>query len=451
MSNDDPTAKAISAITDYLRTQSILDQIPVFDGKESNLRSFIYDIEQGFAMLGENSDERNYLAKIMPKIRGPAREAVEGRTFATIKDLVTRLKEAFTTASLSFAHYHTQLSQLKMSTRESITEYGNRAKQLVAMCRTALTNEFGAEKLETYLPLVNSAALNGFLRGLKQELELRVIVRRPTTLDMAIEIARAEEQSATERFASRGFSQFHPPSFTRPFQSSYLPPRGYPPIAEAHPAFQSTSQNIRRGGEPFNRSRDSLPAHLVNSQEAEYNRPYMTPRNPPLARSAYQPPLPRYAERETATHMIHPGPEIYPQHQTHHEFYPPYSGFQSFQEGEYHYPNGYHDYYQNHGRIRHANPDPQYYPYYDQPGPSVSEHMIPNMNPSQSMPPPMNQAQTTTPIESHNCDLNLTGARLATQQASANQKNPPTAPTYTIMKASALQKKLTSSHPTQKL
>ena len=201
-------------------------------------------------------------------------------------------KEEFTTASLSFAHYHTQLSQLKMLTRESVTVYGNRAEQLVAMCRTALTNEFGAKKLETYLPLVNSAAMNGFLRGLKQELELQVIGRRPTTLDMAIEIARAEEQSATERFASCGFSSFHPPSFTRPFQSSYLPPRGYPPTAEAHPAFQSTSQNIRRGGEPFNRSRDTLPAHLVNSQEAEYNRPYMTPRNPPFARSAYQPPLP---------------------------------------------------------------------------------------------------------------------------------------------------------------
>ena len=121
-----------------------------------------------------------------------------------------------------------------------------------------------------------------------------------------------------------------------------------------------------------------------------------------------------------ATHMTYPGPETYPQHQTQQEFYPPYSGFQSFQEGDYHHPNGYHGYYPNYGRVWHANPDLQYYPYYDQPGPSVSEHMIPNLCPCQPMPPPTNQAQTITSSESHNSDLNLTGARLATQQASGN-------------------------------
>ena len=449
MPDDDSTAKAISAITDYLRMQSILDQIPVFDGKESNLRSFIYDVEQGFAILGKDASERDYLIKIMPKIRGSAREVVEGRTFATIKELVTRLKEAFTTTSLSFAHYHTQLSQLKMSGPESVTEYGNRAKHLVALCRTALTNEFGAEKLETYLPLVNSAALNGFLRGLKQELELRVIIRGPTTLELAIEIAKAEEQSAAERSRLRGFSSPHPLPFSRPFQPSYPAPRGYPRPTDIRPPFQSAPQSNGRGGENFNRPRDILPAHLVNPQETEYNH-YPTPRNQPFTRPAYQPPVPRYAERETAIHAMYSSPDTYPEYQTQQEPYPSYSGHQSFHEGNHYYdPHGFPDYQQNHG-VWYTSPTPQYYSYHDQPGPKAGDATLQNSATFQSLPSSVERAQPSTTSEGRSSDLNLTSARLATQQASASPGKIPTAPTYTIMKVSALQKNLMSSNPTRK-
>ena len=160
-------ANAFNSKTHYLQRQNALSQVPTFAGKESELRSFVLDVAQTFASLGEGANEVEFVKRILPKLRGRARECIEDQKFADLKSLVIRLEESFTALGLNFAHYHSQLSQLKMSANESVLEFASRIRTLISKAKATISHEFGETTINSYTPIVTAAALNGFLRGLR--------------------------------------------------------------------------------------------------------------------------------------------------------------------------------------------------------------------------------------------------------------------------------------------
>ena len=134
------------------------------------------------AVSAVQANEAEFVSSVIPKIRGTAHECMERKAFESIKSLTKHLKESFATAGLTFTHYHTQLSQVKMSSVESVQEYASRVRRLVSKTKAALSNEFGEENMNSYTPIVTAEGLNGFLRGLRPDIAIRVAIRRPKTL-----------------------------------------------------------------------------------------------------------------------------------------------------------------------------------------------------------------------------------------------------------------------------
>lgn len=284
-------AVAVTAMTEYFQVQTILNQIPTFDGKEANLRTFALEAENALSLLDAGTDQGKFVKQILSKLRGIARESVEGKTFADLKSFIKHLKETFTCTTLPFAHYHTLLSQAKMSNTETVTEFGLKVKDLIKRCKAALS-------------LVDSTALNGFFRGLRDELELRVAIHKPTTLDQAIEFGRLEEQLVAGRIATRVPSD--PGPFPRPFHPPVPGQRNFGYAGPARPPYQPPLQPHSRSNGQFD-PRSQNPSVQNNApQRDELNRPFMAPRNIAHANGHFQPPDPRYADYPTrGTHFIH--------------------------------------------------------------------------------------------------------------------------------------------------
>ena len=358
-------ANAVNVMTHYLQWQNALSQVPMFDGKESELRSFVLDVEQAFVSLGEGANEVEFVKRILPKLCGRARECIEGQTFADLKSLVKRLKESFTAVGLTFAHYHSQLSQLKMSTNESVSEFASRIRKLISKAKAAISHEFGEATINTYTPIVTAAALNGFLRGLRPDLEIRVAIRKPSNLEAAIEVARDEECRAIDRYPSHndltGF-------FPRPFPPPRFPMVSRPPISGFS---QRNSQNPGRF-DP--RMPNHWPARPTHFRDNEINRPFMKPRNPHHS----QPPTPRYADRENvrAVHYA----EAY---QSTEDYAEPYNLYQQY------YPAGYenfggHEYEQMYGNpysgVYFGDPNPHIMPHRGYSHPKEGKNCVNNNN-----------------------------------------------------------------------
>ena len=440
MSNDANTAAAIAAaeavaeMTRYFRWQRALDRVPNFDGKESELRSFVFDVEQAFASLGANADESEFVKQVVVKIRGSARECLDSKTFCDIKSLVKVLKESFAASGLPFAHYLTQLSQLKMSNAETVTEYASKTRGLINKAKAALSNEYGEEQIPLFTPIMTQSALDGFLRGLRSDIELRVAIKTPQSLEMAIEIARDEERRANDRNPNPRNLATHTGAFPRPFQNAGLrepAPLGMPrPLPPGFPR-----NNFSNESRFSSRPQSHWTPRPKFSHEGELKRQFMTPRNP----HHFQPPVPRYADQQPAkvhyTAECHPSAQGYPDYYEH--YYPSTYEYQGENQSHYH-P----DYDYSYRGTFYAAPPFSSVPYYQYAGSEEGEgHATPTgigIRNDSSETSANVIAQGAGPSTGH---LNSASARPTDRQASAIPEKVSTVPTYTIMKASGLQAK----------
>lgn len=63
------TAEAVLAMSEYLKWQNISNQIPIFEGKETELRSFFQDLESAFACMGNDADEKEFVKRVIKEYR----------------------------------------------------------------------------------------------------------------------------------------------------------------------------------------------------------------------------------------------------------------------------------------------------------------------------------------------------------------------------------------------
>ena len=230
-----------------------------------------------------------------------------------------------------------------------------RAQQLVNKAKAALAKEIGPDpegvRLKGHMEFVAKTALDSFMKGLKPDLELRVAIRRPQTLDSAIEVAREEARVLAERYHGASF----PPHFVRPFNNASI--RGYPVPGPRQPSANPQRPTYSPNPERFAPKPQAVfPASRPN----EMNRPFLTPRQPPLHRGHFQPPIPRYADREVTAYATCAHPEYYSEFQNHQDFYSPYINHQNDYMPQQQYYDPYdHSAYGAYEGAHYASPGPQ--------------------------------------------------------------------------------------------
>ena len=279
----DPSLAALH----FMQLQAALQGIEQFDGKEPPLRTFLYDIEQGLSLVPEVL-EASYTKGILRKLRGNAREAVEGRIFETTDALIKFLRETFAPAGLTLSQCQAQLAQLRMEVNESVSDFIFRTQRLVGKSKAALlAQEFPEAQIPTLMSLIKATAFEGFRKGLRPDIELRVSMKNPQTLEDALEFARKEEQFLLERHRVR--ENLGPTPRTNGYSPSTRPNQGY----------------LQQG---FQRTQARVAGPSQFPQNAENSRPFLTPREygaprPPI-QNGYRPPRPNYADTQRVAHCI---------------------------------------------------------------------------------------------------------------------------------------------------
>ena len=101
-----------------------------------------------------------------------------------------KLNESFSPPLRPFESYFAELGRANMERGEVTAEFGSRLQNLVRQAKSALLNSVPTQDVEAVTTLVGKMALKSFLKGLRPEIELRVSLKDPQTLDAAVELAK---------------------------------------------------------------------------------------------------------------------------------------------------------------------------------------------------------------------------------------------------------------------
>ena len=167
--------------------------------------------------------KNRFVQGLSAKLRGIARDACEGCTLQTLKELSEHLKSHLELEKLSTSHYLAELGRVKMNRDEKTLEYGSRVKGLVRSLKASMSGHYSPAEVETHMKLISDQARDHFIRGLRGSIEIRVSGLNPKTLDEAINLAhqahlRIKEMSEHHVWGSRGPSpaaRIHTPSSFR--------------------------------------------------------------------------------------------------------------------------------------------------------------------------------------------------------------------------------------------
>ena len=78
-----------------------------------------------------------------------------------------------------------------MEVNESVSDFIFRTQRLVGKSKAALlAQEFPEAQIPTLMSLIKVTAFEGFKKGLRPDIELRVSMKNPQTLEDALEFAR---------------------------------------------------------------------------------------------------------------------------------------------------------------------------------------------------------------------------------------------------------------------
>ena len=144
MSNEANPAFSMSTFSEFFALQNALLGVPVFDGKISDLRTFVQDLKT--AELKVPAALKNeFIKNVIARLRDSACDSVERKIFDSIAGLVSHLKEALLPATRDFEAYFTELSRAKMERDETVAEFGSRLQTIVRIAKAALLASVSAE------------------------------------------------------------------------------------------------------------------------------------------------------------------------------------------------------------------------------------------------------------------------------------------------------------------
>ena len=149
-----------------------LNYFILFNGKNIPLNQFIEGCNEAKFMI-EPESETNLVKLIRSKIQGEARQAISGRTFLTIDELKTFLKNIYSPAR-TIPQLLGELGQEFQRDHENVIAFANRIRDIGTRILEASSLENDGHIDVNFRTSIENTMIDSFKRGLKFELEQRL-------------------------------------------------------------------------------------------------------------------------------------------------------------------------------------------------------------------------------------------------------------------------------------
>ena len=370
--------------------------IPFYDGLNMPIKDF-QDVENARSLLS-NREEDQLLRSIISRLRGQARDALQGTTFNTINELKAHLKKTFSPPK-SYHQYMAELLTLTMKRGESARCFYHRLLAQIeqAIVASGANDDAAKNSLKQHL---GKLALQTFINGLPEMWRVTVAQSKPTTLLAALEAAELTEETCPslahqQRYVYRVLSPEEASRVTLQSDKNDTTAAAHQSELKKQVSFTDPLTNRRSSISYQYDERDTYFAppefDEYGRRNAHPNMSYSGNRGRPNTPSRRTPPPQR---NEYPPHYYQP-PQVpnQPYHyQSHHEpLQPPmYNQFQPPQQ-QYHQPQ-FQPYYNSYNYQPPPMPQPMYnYPTtYPPPLPYQGYQMPPQYPYPPNQPPPNN-------------------------------------------------------------
>lgn len=183
----------------YLALKLAADLVPKFDGKSCSLTKFVRQCKLANSRI-KPLDHENLLALIRNKIEGHAEKLIANRPEPEdLNALITELKVAFG-RDFNVDRAHDDLKNVRQGDNEQAEFFGARVSEILHRGLEAAKERFNEQQVVGVRVLLNSAAVMGFTRGLRDRMFSTIITKeQPESLHTAIDIAARLEREIGER------------------------------------------------------------------------------------------------------------------------------------------------------------------------------------------------------------------------------------------------------------
>ena len=150
-----------------------LEVVPMFDGCNLPLSHFIEGCMEAKAMLPTPAAQKNHARLFRGKLTGEARKCIFGSTYATIEELIAKLKRVYAPAK-SVYQLQGELGNKFIWERENVFSYAARIKEIADRIEDAHRLNNGGQVDNAFKQNLERDVIQCFIRGLRPELEIRV-------------------------------------------------------------------------------------------------------------------------------------------------------------------------------------------------------------------------------------------------------------------------------------
>lgn len=234
--------------------------IPAFDGKSSSLRDFIQAVRNGAALVPA-AQTANFLAILLNRLTGPARDSTYGLQFNDIDAFLAHLKHRFA-AGQDHAYYVQKISSVQMKQNKSISDLYDHINMLLSSAKAALKEEIPDNQhgnLENMMKTTKLLALNAFIKAMPPTISEHVYAIKPADL------AEAKEEAIRWEVAMKA-------NLVPDTRHSGRPISNIPSVPNAHPATYAISSGFNNYyGSPY---QHPSPYYYPYNEQPNYPPPH---------------------------------------------------------------------------------------------------------------------------------------------------------------------------------
>ena len=150
-----------------------LKVVPLYDRSNRPLSHFIAGCMEAKAMLPTPAAQKNIARLLRGKLSGEARKCIFGSTYATIEELIEKLKRAYAPAKSVYA-LQGELGNTFMWGKENILSYAATVEEIADRIEDAHRLNNGGQVDNSFKQNHERDVIQCFIRGLRPELEIRV-------------------------------------------------------------------------------------------------------------------------------------------------------------------------------------------------------------------------------------------------------------------------------------
>lgn len=181
----------------FLSLQAAATLIPTFNGTNIPVNSFIHKVENVKSLI----DPRElplFASLVRVKVEGKAERHLPRSTTEPVTAILRDLKRAYSSKQ-DILDIQTAIAHAAQGKNETALEYGTRIEQLVETADEITNDTMRANEAQIMMNNIEESARISFIRGLTDELEIRIGSVQTTTLREAIDRAVNAEKRLRQR------------------------------------------------------------------------------------------------------------------------------------------------------------------------------------------------------------------------------------------------------------